>query len=142
MSSMRQTQHGFSLIEVLIAMLIAGFALISLGVGQLKSLQYATNSYHYTVALIQANNSIERVWNDICQLQDARQDFDQAYINGLKPDSAAYVMTLDRVTVNNFGNRFTVNVSWSDERMTDGLDNNVSINATYPQFSAGCDADA
>jgi len=137
-----RTQQGFSLIEVMIAMLIAGFALISLGIGQLKSLQYATNSYNYTVSLIQANNAIERVWNDICQLQDARQVFDQAYINGLKPPMASHILKLEPIAPPNFINNFTVKVSWSDERMSDGLDNEVIIVAAYPQFAAGCDADA
>lgn len=46
-------QAGFSLLEVMISVVIAGIALLGLAAAQLKSLQYATNSFNYTVSLIQ-----------------------------------------------------------------------------------------
>ena len=50
-------------------MFIASIALIGLGVTQLKSLQFANNSFDYTVSLVQAQNAIERMWPNLCNLQ-------------------------------------------------------------------------
>ena len=54
-------QKGFTLLEVMIAVVVAGIALLGLAAAQLKSLQYATNSFNYTVSLIQAQNTIEQI---------------------------------------------------------------------------------
>ncbi|GAL03454.1 type IV fimbrial biogenesis protein PilV [Photobacterium aphoticum] len=66
MSLQHSSQRGFSLIEALVALFISSVALLALAAGQLKSLQYANNSFQYTLAMIQANNAVERVWNDAC----------------------------------------------------------------------------
>ncbi len=42
-------QAGFSLLEVMISVVIAGIALLGLAAAQLKSLQYATNIFNFTV---------------------------------------------------------------------------------------------
>ena len=52
-------QRGFTLVEVLIGLALSSVALLGLAVGQLKSLQFATNSFNYTLSLVQANNAIE-----------------------------------------------------------------------------------
>ena len=62
-------KQGFTIVEVMIAMALSSIALLGLAVAQLKSLQYATNSFNYTVSLIQANNAVERTWVDLCDLQ-------------------------------------------------------------------------
>ncbi len=66
----RSKQLGFSLVEVLIALIISSIALLGLAAGQLKSLQFATNSFNYTMSLVQANNAIERTWANLCDLQE------------------------------------------------------------------------
>ncbi len=62
-------QAGFSLLEVMISVVIAGIALLGLAAAQLKSLQYATNSFHYTVSLIQGKNTIDRLCPHVCEIQ-------------------------------------------------------------------------
>ncbi|OUS27735.1 prepilin-type N-terminal cleavage/methylation domain-containing protein [Thalassotalea sp. 42_200_T64] len=131
-------QKGFSLLEVMIALIISAIALLGLAAGQVKSLQFARNSFDYTVSIIHANNAVERIWIDICQLQDARQAFDQQYIESLTPALQRYTLTLTGVAEGSFANDFTVSVQWSDQRMTDDLPNAAAINASYPQLPAGC----
>ncbi|MFM9785977.1 type IV pilus modification PilV family protein, partial [Streptomyces scabiei] len=50
---MMAKQNGFSLLEVMLSVVITGIALLGLAAAQLKSLQYATNSFNYTVSLVQ-----------------------------------------------------------------------------------------
>jgi type IV pilus assembly protein PilV len=72
---MMKLQKGFTLLEVMIAVVVAGIALLGLAAAQLKSLQYATNSFNYTVSLIQAQNTIEQIWPHLCTLQKDNPDF-------------------------------------------------------------------
>ena len=145
MKHIRSPQRGFSLIEVMIAMFVSCVALLSLAAGQLKSLQYASNSFQYTVALIQANNAVERVWADACDLQHGVKAFDQTYIDDvLAPDVSGYSMTLIGTAANAFNNNFTINVSWVDERVNNENpainDNQININAAFPQLPSTCNA--
>lgn len=145
MRQLTKQQTGFSLVEVMIAMFVSCVALLALAAGQLKSLQYANNSFQYTVALIQANNAVERVWADACDLQHGAKAFDQAYIdNTLAPDIAGYSMALIGTAANAFNNNFTINVSWTDERINNENqainDNQININAAFPQLPSTCNA--
>jgi len=138
MKTINSHNKGFTLIEVLIALIVSSIALLGLASGQLKSLQYATNSFNYTVSLIQANNAIERMWGDICDLQNGDLAFDQAYISNLQPEFDSYTLDFEGASVDNFDNNFTIKVKWDDERMTDGLDSQIAINAAFPQLPVNC----
>ncbi len=76
--NMAVVQGGFSLIEVLIAMLLAALCLLGLVLAQVKALQYAGSSLSYTVATVQAQNAIERAWPSLCALQRAELSYDAA----------------------------------------------------------------
>lgn len=45
-----KVHSGFSLLEVLVALIVATVALLGLATAQLKSLQYVTNSFNYTAS--------------------------------------------------------------------------------------------
>lgn len=128
------TVNGFTLVEVLVALLISAIGLLGLAATQIKSLQYATNSFDYTVSLIQANNTVERFWLDLCDLQTGNQAYDQAYKNSLSPQLAGYNLSLPE----NFSNDFEIMVSWQDERLTDNLADQVKVNVSFPQLPASC----
>ena len=138
MKIVNRQSKGFTLIEVLIALIVSSIALLGLASGQLKSLQYATNSFNYTASLIQANNAIEIIWDDICALQRGDKAFDQAYLSSLDPEFDSYEIEFEGVLVNNFNNNFTIKVKWDDERMTDGLDSQIAINAAFPKLPDDC----
>lgn len=120
-------QSGFSLVEAMVATVVSAIALLSLGVGQVKSLQYAASSLDYTLSLIQANNAIEQSWANLCELQ-----------NGTLTLADLDVATqTDKYTIE-FPNGFNVDdfevvVSWSDERMTDNLANSAALHVKLPK---------
>jgi type IV pilus assembly protein PilV len=121
---------GFSLLEVMVALVISAIALLGMAAGQLQSLKYATNSFDYTLALLQANNAVEQTWVNLCQLQS-----DPTVFNANKPS-----VQFDKYDIefkNGFDNdNFLVSVSWTDDRI-DGEDK-VEIQASFPNISGGC----
>lgn len=128
--------RGFSLLEVMIALIVSNVALLGLVAGELKSLQYANNSYQYTVSLIQANNVVERVLNDVCLLKG--NTFSSAYIDRLTPIEG-YELTWGNISPDTaFIESFTVYVSWQDKRMDDQSANKVALMASFPTVPPGC----
>lgn len=129
-------QSGFSLLEVMISVVIAGIALLGLAAAQLKSLQYATNSFHYTVSLIQGQNTIERLWPHVCEIQktDPALFQDATFRESLKPQVNDYQLTIPV----SYSNDMQINVGWVDKRMTDNAENQISLNASFPDLSAAC----
>lgn len=129
-------QSGFSLLEVMISVVIAGIALLGLAAAQLKSLQYATNSFHYTVSLIQGQNTIERLWPHVCEIQktDPALFQDATFRESLKPQVNDYQLTIPA----SYSNDMQINVGWVDKRMTDNAENQISLNASFPDLSAAC----
>lgn len=129
-------QAGFSLLEVMISVVIAGIALLGLAAAQLKSLQYATNSFHYTVSLIQGQNTIERLWPHVCEIQktDPALFQDATFRESLKPQVNDYQLTIPV----SYSNDMQINVGWVDKRMTDNAENQISLNASFPDLSAAC----
>jgi len=128
-------QQGFTLVEVLIALVISSIALLGLAAGQLKSLQYATNSFNYTVSLQQANNAIERTWANLCDLQNGAIAYDAAYkTNNLTPQIGSYTLTTTPATGAAFTNDLDVTVSWIDARMANPGDSVIRIKARFPQI--------
>ncbi len=129
---MRRYEDGFTLVEVMVSLVISSVALLGLAAAQLKSLQYATNSFDYTLSLLQAHNAVESTWADLCDIQTNAVQFDN-----VKSSAQFERFTL---TFPNDYNRenFKVAVAWSDERMTDGLANRVEIEASFPDLSGSC----
>ena len=80
---------GFTLIEVLIALFLSTIILLGLAAGELKSLQYATNSFNYTLSLVQANNAVEKTWSKLCDLQTGALSYDADFVSSLQPQFGA-----------------------------------------------------
>ncbi|MGS0534634.1 type IV pilus modification PilV family protein [Pseudoalteromonas sp. SaAl2] len=133
---MMAKQNGFSLLEVMLSVVIAGIALLGLAAAQLKSLQYATNSFNYTVSLVQGQNTLERIWPRLCELQVTNPDLfnDVGFRASLGPQTSDYQLTLPAV----YADDMQLSVAWSDERMTDSAENQISLNASFPALPAGC----
>jgi type IV pilus assembly protein PilV len=128
---------GFSLLEVMVALVISSIALLGMAAGQLKSLQYATNSFDYTLALLQANNAVEQTWGNLCQLQN-----DQITFNANKPmaqfDSKFEMLFTSNSfeDTDNENDYLVVTVSWTDARIKG--DDKVEIEASFPDISRSC----
>lgn len=138
-------QGGFSLLEIMITVIVANIALLGLVAAEVKSLQYANNSFQYTVSLVQANNVVERVLNDVCNLKTGTQLFDDAYVESDLTPIDGYSLTLSDITpassISAFTESFSVNVSWNDLRMTDQQLNQVVVQAYFPVVESGCSVD-
>lgn len=120
-------QLGFSLLEAMVATVVSAIALLSLGVGQVKSLQYAASSLDYTLSLIQANNAVEQSWANLCDLQNGN-------IQLVELDVAAQTNKYAVEFPNGFDvDDFKILVSWSDERMTDNLANSATLRVKLPR---------
>lgn len=65
------SQQGFALLEALIAMFITAGVLMGLGILHLKSVQQSALTTQRTIATIQANDLIDRMWASICSLDDS-----------------------------------------------------------------------
>lgn len=134
-AAVRCNTAGFSLVEVLIALAISSIALLGLAAGQLQSLKYATNSFNYTLSLVQANNAIERTWANLCALQNGELEYNVAYRNAhFTPQISLYGLTPTPQVGNAFPNRLNIAVSWQDARMADPNDSIIRVNTTYPQI--------
>ena len=63
-------QQGFALLEALIAMFITAGVLMGLGILHLKSVQQSALTTQRTIATMQANDLIDRMWASVCSLDD------------------------------------------------------------------------
>jgi Tfp pilus assembly protein PilV len=77
-------QQGFVLFEALIAMFITAGVLLGLGILHLKSMQQSALTTQRTIATIQANDLIDRMWASVCSLDDSSGQVSTGQINALK----------------------------------------------------------
>lgn len=75
---------GFTLIEILVALLILSIGLLGLAALQITSLQNSQASYERSIAVMQANDLVERMWAGICDLHDEDGEFVEAQANAIK----------------------------------------------------------
>lgn len=79
-----KSQQGFVLIEALIAMLITAGVLLGLGILHLKSMQQSALTTQRTIATIQANDLIDRMWASVCSLDDSSGQLMAGQVNAIK----------------------------------------------------------
>lgn len=61
-------QQGFTLLEALIAMFLTAGSILGLGILQIKSTQQSQLAMQRTIANIQANDLVDRMWANRCSL--------------------------------------------------------------------------
>ena len=64
--------RGLTLIEVLVALIVLSVGVLGLAGLQITSLQYSQSSYERSIAVMQANDLVERLWAGLC---DPDNDF-------------------------------------------------------------------
>ena len=77
-------QQGFALLEALIAMFITAGVLLGLGVLHIKSVQQSALTTQRTIASIQANDLIDRMWASVCSLDNSTGQPDTTKVNAIK----------------------------------------------------------
>ncbi|MGR6501042.1 type IV pilus modification PilV family protein [Shewanella sp. Koi 1] len=123
-------QQGFTMTEVLISLVVSVTSLLALGKAQLSSLQHATNSFQYTVATIQAQNAIERIWPRICDIQRQPARFEDVNFRASLSQDMPSGFSL--VLPNTYQDTMPITVTWQDGRIEDN--NSVSLNASFPHL--------
>ena len=66
----RAQQSGFSLVEVLVTLLVLSIGLLGIAALQVVTLQASSTSLHRSIAVIQANDLVERLWANVCDVSD------------------------------------------------------------------------
>ncbi|KZN39982.1 hypothetical protein N474_10530 [Pseudoalteromonas luteoviolacea CPMOR-2] len=134
---------GFSLIEVMVSIVIAGVALLGLAGAQLKSLQFANNSFYYTVALVNGQNAIERMWNELCYFEHEDQDLlliNNPRVANLQPEDSRFTLSIEPKIYNDAQSTPLISerrdvefsVSWQDSRVNeDSALNKITLVASY-----------
>lgn len=126
----RIKQQGFTMTEVLVSLVVSVTSLLALGKAQLSSLQHATNSFHYTVATIQAQNVIERIWPRICDIQRQPARFED--VNFRASLSQDMPSGFNLILPNTYQDTMPITVTWQDGRIEN--QNSVSLNASFPHL--------
>ena len=93
---------GFTLIEILIALLVLSIGLLGLAAVQVQSLQNSYASYERSMATMQARDLVERLWAGICDLYDEDGNLDL--------DAAGQI-----------GEKDTILGSWEDDHIEIGI---------------------
>ncbi|WP_022942595.1 type IV pilus modification PilV family protein [Psychromonas hadalis] len=140
---MKMKQQGFTLFEVLISMFIAGVAVLGLAMLELKILRSSQSSFNYTIATIEANTLVDRVWRNLCVIHGTSNadptiygpiysDWKAGLITGLSGEtstgSTTDVILDDRVRVH-----------WTDKNFpTNSANDQVVLNVQYPDFEGSC----
>ncbi|WP_413691982.1 type IV pilus modification PilV family protein [Pseudoalteromonas sp. KJ10-2] len=117
---------GFTLIELLIAVLIASLSVLGLAYTQNKSLQYARSSSQYTLASIEASNTVEQIWNSLCELKDGTESLDDltladGFTRSFDPNTFDITSTL------------AITIDWGDQRLAD-VEDEITVQAVFPDI--------
>jgi len=145
---------GFTLMEVLVAMLIAALALLGLAASQVRAIQFSYSSLQQTIASIEANNVLERLWPELCALQGGRTATtaggNPLDINRYQLPAGAQIPDLQLQWPANY--RFNLSpydgpvpplllqVRWQDPRQGDAQTDQLSLKASFPWLINGNDA--
>jgi len=112
------SNKGFSLLEVLIAVLVIAFGLLGMAALQLKAVQNSHSAYQRTVASIIAMDAAERLWINLALNQnlDAVKTSWHSASDGLLSfdniqNDLNFICTVQ--------NSCTITVSWSEKRLAD-----------------------
>lgn len=128
---------GFSMIEVLVTMVIISVGLLGAAALQVKSMQYAYSSYQHTIATVQANDAVERLWANVCalplpgQTSAIREAWETDWKNDTRlPDWSGEIEEVSGM--------YTITISWTDRvEDEDEDDRQVVITTAIPQLP-GC----
>lgn len=113
---MLKKNAGFTLIEVLITVTIISIALLGLAVLQIKAMQYSYASYQRSVATIQANDLVERLWAGMCSLPAGRDNISKEWATANANSLPNWSGTL---AYDDSGSVpiYTITISWQDDKI-------------------------
>lgn len=107
---------GFTLIEVLITLVVLSVALLGVGVLQVKALQYSYASYQRSVATMQANDLVERLWAGMCALPTSKDTIAAEWVTSNTNSLPNWSGTLGYDATGNIP-IYTITISWQDNKI-------------------------
>lgn len=135
--------RGFLMIEVLVTMVILAVGLLGAAALQARSMQYAYASAQRTIATIQANDLVERLWANACKLSEnpekTAEDIEGIWRAGWENDDR-FPSWEGNVEVNNSIPNipvYDITIKWADSRI-DGPGSSkqvFSYSASVPKLS-------
>ena len=120
-------QQGFTLLELLIAVVIASVSVLGLAYTQTKSLQYARSSSQYTRTSIVASNTVEQMWALLCissSIADIKND--------LPPVEGGFERTISAPDTDT--GEITITISDLENNRFDDVDNDVTVKVIFPEI--------
>lgn len=132
-------QAGFTLIEILVALIIISVGLLGLAGAQMLSLQSSQTSYERTIAVIQSRDLVERFWAGICDVYDDGELEDgngNTIVERWKNDHDGTLGTLNdnswNPTVSANSEVITIDIRW-DSRRED--DDGVTVREQFTHYT-------
>lgn len=107
---------GFTLLEVLVTLIVISIGLLSIAQLQARALQFSYASLQRSVAIVQVNDLVERMWTGIC---DSETDI-ATIVNDWAETSNEHRLLPDwNIDNSDFTDAplYTVVISWSEERI-------------------------
>ena len=116
-------KSGFSLVEVMVTLLVLSVGLLGIAALQVVTLQSSSTSLHRSMAVIQANDLVERLWANICDVSDEgrREAIEDAW-DDVHHDSipGRTVPSLAKLTRFDDG-LYEIEIEWDESRVGGGL---------------------
>jgi len=127
-------QKGFSMIEILITLVVTSIGILSLVLFQARAMQYSHSSYQRSIAIMQANDFVERLWAGACALPAGFDDIKADWIgvhsndpNGLpgwNGDDTDVDVAQDTP-------EYSITIRWSDDRLRFDMTNAAEVDQVF-----------
>lgn len=111
----RELSKGFTLLEVLVTLIVISIGLLSIAQLQARALQFSYASLQRTVATVQVNDLVERMWTGICD----EDNFPTQIFLGWQTDSQTQALLPDWDADFDDGEApiYRVTIFWSEGRI-------------------------
>lgn len=120
---------GFTLLEVLVALLVLSFGFLGIAAMQIKSMQAAHVSYQRSIASLAAQDAGERLWAElannppVCPTSDTGDAWSVAWYDEWSQHLTGLIHDADTMAKSDC--TYTVTVEWVDDRFTGEVVSNL-----------------
>ena len=133
--SLQKQQGGFTLIEVLVAMVISSIAILGMMMLQLQSLKYSQSSYERSLVTIQALDLKERVWTSICDPTASFNQLTNQWIDQHNNSLHGWEGNASITSASDKTHRVAVEILWSDRVDSDSGKSSLAYSFLIPSLN-------